>query len=276
MPARGKRRALGQHFLRDQGIALQIAETAVQLASEHGCKALLEIGPGKGAITEPILRLLTDAPVVEDVILAERDDFLSAEWKIRAPEFPHPLRVEAGDFLDLPEGKWLCKTPLAVASNLPYSAGTAIVVRLAKHWKDIPFMVLMFQAEVAQRLRAEPNTKSWGSLSVLIQNNWDVTKLRSVPPGAFSPPPEVDSEVIVLKSRKAPRVQTGQSPQELKRWDSLLRAAFAHRRKMLRSGLSPGVMREALAQSGLDGTLRAEALSWEDWEKLYRALSELQ
>jgi 16S rRNA (adenine1518-N6/adenine1519-N6)-dimethyltransferase len=270
MPAFGKRRALGQHFLRDKSIANLIAETAVQGALERGCRALLEIGPGKGAITDLLLEQLKASMPQIPMLLSERDRELASQWRVRA-HMEKALEVAEGDFLELPESQWLTQTPLAVASNLPYSAGTAIVVRLAAHPDQIPIMVLMFQAEVAQRLRAEPGTKSWGSLSIWIQNQWEVRKLCAVPPGAFAPPPDVDSEVVVLTPRAAPYVKIGENEKERKLWDSLLKSAFAHRRKMLRSSL-PEPYRNALERSGLDGTKRAEALSWDEWNRFYQAL----
>lgn len=276
MPVFGKRRALGQHFLRDTAIIDRIARTAVELAHETGCRALLEIGPGKGAITLPLLDLLEANPgQIERMTVAERDRDLIEEWNDRSiardgafEEAKPPLIVEPGDFNDLDDSRWLSITPLAVASNLPYSAGTAILQKLARHPDKIPFMVLMFQAEVAHRLRAEPDTKAWGSLSIWIQNVWDVRKLVSAPPRAFAPPPDVDSEVVVLTRREEPRVRVRDNDQ----WEALLKACFAHRRKMLRSGLPEGPFRAALARSGIDPTLRAEALSWEQWQAFYEAL----
>jgi 16S rRNA (adenine1518-N6/adenine1519-N6)-dimethyltransferase len=271
-PVFGKRRALGQHFLRDRGVIDKIARTAIDEAHRLGCRALLEIGPGRGAITRPLLERLEDQPgLIERVLLAERDRALAHDWResakdrlVKTPE----LVVEECDFNDLEDEKWLSIRPLAVASNLPYSAGTAILQKLARHTAEIPVMVLMFQAEVAARLRAEPGTKAWGSLSIWTQNAWDVRKLCSVAPGAFAPPPDVDSEVVVLTRREKPYVDVDDPA----KWDALLKACFAHRRKMLRSGLPEGPMLDALARSGIEPTLRAEALSWEQWRSFYKSL----
>lgn len=266
MPAHGKRRAFGQHFLKDKSIAHLIAETACTAAHENHCAAILEIGPGRGAITDPILELRGELPL----ILAERDEKFVENWKANTAS---KLTVVEGDFLDAPTERWLTHTPLAIASNLPYSAGTAILTRLARHKAEIPCMVLMFQAEVARRLRAEPETKSWGSLSVWIQNDWDVKKLVAVPPGAFAPPPDVDSEVVTLHRRATPRIHVEDTARAKTLWESLLRVCFAHRRKMLRSGLPSGSpYRNALDVAGVDGTKRAEALSWDEWNRLYQAL----
>lgn len=270
MPAFGKRRALGQHFLKDRAIATKIAVTAIDGLIENRCAALLEIGPGKGAITDLLLDQLHQKAPQVPAILCERDRALADEWKTKASLHPG-VRVESGDFLELPESAWLSKTPLAVASNLPYSAGTAIVIRLAAFPDRIPIMVLMFQAEVAQRLRAEIGTKAWGSLSIWIQNQWKVEKLCAVPPGAFSPPPDVNSEVVVLTPRSTPYVILGNTEKQKRLWESLLKACFAHRRKMLRSSL-PEPYKNALDRAGLDGTKRAEALDWDEWNRFYRAL----
>jgi 16S rRNA (adenine1518-N6/adenine1519-N6)-dimethyltransferase len=270
----GRRRALGQHFLRDQSIANSIAETALQEATKHSCQVLLEIGPGKGAITQPILDRLKGTPKIEEFLIVERDQKIAEHWKEHAlyNTAPYQLRVEANDFLEVPESFWLQRTPLAVVSNLPYSVGTAIATRLAQHPSKIPVMVLMFQAEVAKRLRAQPSTKERGSLSIWIQNRWDVQKFLSVPPKAFSPPPDVDSEVVILTRRKQPWIDVGTDPQSEALWEKLLKVCFAHRRKMLRSVLP---WQNALELSGVDGTKRAEALDWQEWDRLYQAVRKI-
>jgi 16S rRNA (adenine1518-N6/adenine1519-N6)-dimethyltransferase len=306
MPTLGRRRAYGQHFLRDKSVSGKIAQTAVEAAENLGCATLLEIGPGRGAITDPILELAYPSKILKEVILCEKDRTLAGEWKARADKdstgaHGKVLTVQDADFLELDQSKWLGHAPLVVASNLPYSAGTAIFTRLAAHPDKIRTMVLMFQAEVAQRLRAEVSTKAWGSLSIWTQNRWDVTKLLTVPPGAFQPPPEVMSEVVVLVPREKPRVDIPSSfingtngtngtdptsgpsganakdPKQLAQaealWESLLKSCFAHRRKMLRAGLpKSGPLRNALESSGVDGTKRAEALEWQEWDKLFHGL----
>jgi 16S rRNA (adenine1518-N6/adenine1519-N6)-dimethyltransferase len=283
MSTQGKRRAYGQHFLRDRALCLRIAQQAFQLARESGCKRMLEIGPGRGAITLPILDAWTsESGGMSEFLLVERDLDLARHWqdqaqRIREEALPGsaPLRVECADMVEIPETLWLEPGPLAVVSNLPYSAGTAIVERLARRPETIPFMLLMFQAEVAQRLRAEPSTKSWGSLSVWIQNRWDVEKFATVPPGAFQPPPEVMSEIVILRRRAQPRVRgTTDSPAAAEIWEKLLRTCFAHRRKMLRSGLpKSGPWLSALEASGIDPTRRAETLDWPEWEGVFLKLA---
>ena len=134
-------------------------------------------------------------------------------------------------------------------------------------------MVLMFQAEVAARLRAEAGEKARGSLSLWIQNQWDVKKLLFVPPRAFSPPPEVNSEVVTLTRREVPRIQGSTDSALAPLWQSLLKVAFAHRRQMLRKVLKTSdLWRNALELSEVDGTKRAESLQWEEWDRLFQAV----
>ncbi len=272
-----KRRAFGQHFLKDRTITQQIAETVLTEAKRGDCQALLEIGPGKGAITEPILAMLKSEPAVPKLILCEKDRILAQRWKDEALSSHFKLQIEEADFLELTSQHWLQSTPLAVVSNLPYSAGTRILTTLAKYPHKITVMVLMFQAEVAHRLRATSGTKDWGSLSIWIQNRWDVKKLVSVPPRSFSPPPQVNSEVVILTPRALARIPNTESAENEALFENLVKTCFAHRRKMLRSSLpSSGIWREALAQSGIDGTRRAEMLGWEDWEKFFAAALRLR
>lgn len=278
MATQGRRRALGQHFLKDLKTADLIAETAIEEASKLNCSYLLEVGPGQGAITLPLFLKLaktkTSSSSLKHLTLAERDQSFVENWRSHSSGFS--FSVEEGDFLDLPEDRWLPEArgfsnePLAVVSNLPYSAGTAILTRLAKYHRHIPVMVLMFQQEVAQRLRAEPSTSHRGSLSIWTQNHWDVRKLLTVPPQAFSPPPQVQSEVVVLTARSQPHVRVEGAE---KLWENLLKTCFAHRRKMLRSTLP---WQNALELGGIDGTKRAEALNWDEWDRLFQAVKQVE
>lgn len=267
MSTYGKRRALGQHFLRDTQIAQTIAETAIQEATQHQCKSLLEIGPGQGAITLPLLELLKNQTRIEQFSVVEKDEKFAQNWKNQSAQ---NFKVHAGDFLDFQDETWLSKSPMGVVSNLPYSVGTVILGRLARRTSEIPVMVLMFQAEVAQRVRAEIGTRDVGSLSLWIQNHWDVKKLLAVPPRAFTPPPEVQSEVIVLTRREQPRIEVAPEAQAL--WESFLKSCFAHRRKMLRSSFP---WRNALELSGVDGTKRPEALRWDEWSHLFHSVQKV-
>lgn len=270
-----KRHFLGQHFLRDTRVIDAIVEEGLAQIRAHSAVSVLEIGPGGGALTEVLEKKLPESGNPEWRV-CEADREIIAFWRERAAKGfgkSSKFRVISGDFLQAPETVWLWKSPLVVISNLPYSAGTPITLRLLEKRDRIPGLVLMYQAEVARRFRAEPGSKDWGSLSLWTQNFWDVRKLLAVPPGAFSPPPKVDSEVVVFTPRKSPRI--AMTPEQEPLWEKLLKAAFAHRRKMLRAGLPKnGPWLPALEASGIDPTLRAETLDWAQWESLWKALLE--
>jgi 16S rRNA (adenine1518-N6/adenine1519-N6)-dimethyltransferase len=262
MGAFDKQKAFGQHFLQDQAVIASIRDAALAAVTQHPGHALLEIGPGKGAITRPLLEGL---PIEIPFILAERDRELIAFWEGES----RVSRFLKGDFLDQPDQALLEIGPFVVVSNLPYSAGTAIVVRLAGMSERIPEMVLMFQAEVAKRLYAGASTPDRGSLSLYIQNEWDVERLLRVPPEAFRPPPKVMSEVVRLKRRSTPRIPVSERD-DRNAFNNLLRESFKHRRKMLKGNLSGTPWGAALSKSGVDPTLRAEQLEWADWERLWQ------
>ncbi|MBC7386694.1 MAG: ribosomal RNA small subunit methyltransferase A [Cryobacterium sp.] len=281
MTATRRRRAFGQHFLKDQSVIDAIVRTTFEEVERSAAKALLEVGPGKGAITRALLEQVEKTPSLGRFLIVEKDTRLAEvfdeECKGRAG-----VEVVTADFLDVKAEVYLRDEPLVVVSNLPYSAGTAILQELAVYPGKIPAMILMFQAEVAARLRAKPREKAWGSLSLWIQNRWEVKKLLAVPPRAFIPPPDVNSEVVVLKAREKILVPPpeGASPEEIAHWNTnwekLIRIPFLHRRKMLRSGLPQNsVWKEALEKAGIEGTRRAEELDWQDWTNWMHALHTL-
>jgi 16S rRNA (adenine1518-N6/adenine1519-N6)-dimethyltransferase len=257
-----KRKAFGQHFLTDITVINSIVAESVAATARHDQHALLEIGPGRGAITRPLLAAL---PIEKSFFVAERDRELIQFWK---PESRITKLLE-GDFMDHSDEVLQALGKFVVVSNLPYSAGTAIVVRLCEHRSQIPEMILMFQAEVAKRLYAEPSTPDRGSLSLYIQNEWDVKRFLVVKPDAFNPPPKVMSEVVTMKRRDVPHIAL---PDEAtrKKWNDLLRSAFLHRRKMLRVNFNGTQWKAALEKSGVAPTLRAEALIWDDWKAIWQ------
>jgi 16S rRNA (adenine1518-N6/adenine1519-N6)-dimethyltransferase len=258
-----KRRALGQHFLRDTGIARAI----VELVAPTSADLVVEIGPGEGALTGELVRR------AGRLVALEVDRGLLEALRRRWPAV-EILEADARTWdygaLERPAGG-----RVLVVGNLPYSVGKPIVAALLQARTAIDAMALMLQREVAERLAAPPGGKVYGAMSVLTQAVCDVELALRVPPGAFRPPPKVDSAVVRLTPRWHARV-----PPELEaRFREVVRAAFASRRKTLANaltgalGLSLGVVREAATRSGVDPGRRAETLTIEEFVSLTTRLS---
>jgi 16S rRNA (adenine1518-N6/adenine1519-N6)-dimethyltransferase len=254
----GRRRALGQHFLRDAGIAAAI----VDLLGPTPRDLVVEIGPGEGALTDLLARR------AGHVIALEVDRALLDRLRRRLPAV-EALEADARGWdygaLARPEGG-----RVLVAGNLPYSVGKPIVAALLDARRALDVMVLMLQREVAERLAAPPGGKVYGALSVLTQAVCDVELALRVPPGAFRPPPQVESAVVRITPRAAARVPPALEP----RFREVVRAAFAQRRKTLANALaaglgrSLGVVREAATTCGVDAGRRAETLTIEEFVSL--------
>jgi 16S rRNA (adenine1518-N6/adenine1519-N6)-dimethyltransferase len=250
---------MGQNYLHDP----QVISKIIGLLMKEGEQILnwIEIGPGEGALTLPVCERLKNSQ--HSIQLIERDRELCHLWNSKLPFFPLSGVMEA----DAARVSWaeLLTQPTFVYSNLPYSAGTAILEALSRHPGRISSMVLMFQKEVGDRLCATPGSKAWGSLSLFIQNAWEVLPAFTVSPSAFRPAPKIWSQVLVLRPRQTPLI-TG----DYDRLTQLLKSLFQHRRKMLRASLKghPKIL-EALSHSGISDTLRAEALTFEQWVRLY-------
>jgi 16S rRNA (adenine1518-N6/adenine1519-N6)-dimethyltransferase len=251
---------MGQHFLRDTGVARSIA-AALPDAPDR----VLEIGPGWGALTRFLLARFPFVKAVElDRALADR----LAE-RLGSPSGLEVLRSDAlaVDLDELSGGvAW------SVAANLPYSVGTAIVRRLLWRGDLFPTMVLMLQREVAERMVASPGDRRRGLLSLEVELHSRAEMLFSVPAHAFSPPPRVWSAVIRLD------VFAGPPAPLTARVLQLAGAAFTQRRKKLANALSgvrdPEAVREAMARVGVEEGARAEHLSRDDWERLAGALAQ--
>lgn len=255
---------LGQNFLRDSGAIERIANALGDLGDE----TVFEIGPGQGAITRAL------AARARRVIAIELDRELVA--RLRA-EFP-PERVEVVeadvlhfDFADEAEkaGK-----RLPVAGNLPYYITSPILLKLAENHASLDRAVLMVQRELADRITARPGSRDYGVLSVTVQMYGPAEPLFTLPPGAFSPPPDVHS--TVFRWRFAPRfAELGVEEAGFLRF---VRTAFAQKRKTLANnlraaGISTELIHKALQQSGIAAQARAEALSLGELARLWIELS---
>jgi 16S rRNA (adenine1518-N6/adenine1519-N6)-dimethyltransferase len=239
-------RRLGQNFLADTNLL----EAIVRDAGLGPADVVLEIGGGGGALTEAL------APQVATVHVVELDERMRPELE--------PLAAEAGNIGLVWEDAMrtdlaaLTPAPTKVVSNLPYSIATPVLLRTIAELPSVSEWVVMVQREIADRLRAEPATRAYGSPSVLVQLACDVNLLRTVDPAVFVPRPRVESALLRL-TRRAPAA----SPEVRQ----LVRDAFAHRRKSLVRSLElarPGSLvpaRRALERAGLPADARAEALT---------------
>jgi 16S rRNA (adenine1518-N6/adenine1519-N6)-dimethyltransferase len=243
------RKSLGQHFLLDENLCAKIVRQAGDLAGRH----VIEVGPGPGGLTRALLA--SEAASVTAVEIDPR-----AATAIRALQGDHPSRlhiVEADALAtDLAT---LCPKPRAIVANLPYNAGTAMLVRWLHQAAAWERLTLMFQLEVAQRIVAAPNTASYGRLSVLVHLTCDAQILMRVPPAAFTPPPSVTSAVVGLIPHAAQP-----TPVMLARVERITAAAFGQRRKMLRGSLRALGGVSLLDRAGIDPQRRAETLSGEE------------
>jgi 16S rRNA (adenine1518-N6/adenine1519-N6)-dimethyltransferase len=258
-----RRRALGQHFLRDPAIARAVVAVVAPTADD----LVVEIGPGEGALTVELGRR------AGHVIALEIDRGLAS--RLRA-ELPGVEVVEAdartwdyGRLVRPPGGRVL------VVGNLPYSVSKPIVMSLVEARQAIDEMALMLQLEVAERLAAPPGNKVYGSLSVLTQLHCDVVIALRVAPGAFRPPPKVESAVVHARMRSEPRVPVDDES----RFRAVVKSAFGQRRKTLANaaagglGLPVDVVRRAADEAGIDPRRRAETLTIAEFARLAARLA---
>jgi 16S rRNA (adenine1518-N6/adenine1519-N6)-dimethyltransferase len=257
------KKSLGQNFLLDLNLAARIARSAGPLAGV----TVLEIGSGPGGLTRALLAL--DAA---RVIAVERDARALAALKEIGARFPGRLDIVAADALTFDPRPLLDRRPVCIVANLPYNIATALLVSwlTAEPWPPwYDAAVLMFQREVAERIVAEPGSKSYGRLSVLAQWRCEACILFDVNRSAFVPPPKVTSALVRLLPRPEPLAC------DRALLEAVTRAAFGQRRKMLRQSLrSLGSDTAALlATASLSPTARAEEIPVAGFVALARALA---
>ena len=240
------RKRFGQNFLHDAGIIHRILRAIHARPDQH----LLEIGPGQGAITEGLLG--SDARL--DVI--ELDQDLIPLLKMRFgldPKFTlHQGDALKFDFASLVEGG----EKLRVVGNLPYNISTPLIFHLLDHAAVIEDMHFMLQKEVVERMAAGPGGGDWGRLSIMVQYHCRVEHLFNVGPGAFNPPPKVDSAIV----RLVPHAVLPHPAKDHRLLERVVREAFNQRRKTLRNTLKQLLPAEAIEAAGVDGSLRPEQL----------------
>jgi 16S rRNA (adenine1518-N6/adenine1519-N6)-dimethyltransferase len=268
---------LGQHFLTNDAAALRIVEALGDISHS----TVLEIGPGRGAITEIL------AQRAPRLIAVELDRVLSAQLRLKFSAQPNVEIIE-GDILKieldtvfgpkpgtLRPGLNFSPEPIRVVGNLPYYITSDILLRLLECHRYFSTIVLMVQKEVGDRLAASPGSRDYGLLSATVQLYGGVEKLFTLPPGAFSPPPKVHSTVVRISIR--PRMESLGISDESE-FIGFLKLSFGQKRKTIWNNLrvryEEGLLRTALAKSGVKPAARAEALTLERMAALFRALRE--
>lgn len=254
---RARRRRFGQNFL-DDAMAHAIASDLPILPGE----AILEIGPGHGALTKHLLPRASSVTAVE--IDPECATIVSNLFQGKA------FQVIQSDFMDFDLTAW-CKShgPFWAAGNLPYNVATGILVRLVQHIAHLRGIMAMVQYEVALRLTAQPGTSDYGSLSVLMDTYCERTFLRKIGPEHFTPRPNVDSATVLL----TPRANPMQVPDD---FFDFVQACFTHKRKRLSNSLvgpwpKPQIQ-EAIQALQLSEHARAEELTPSQFLEFYRLL----
>lgn len=248
------KKRFGQHFLHDRNIVDKMLR-AINLQTTD---RVVEIGPGPGALTFPLLEMLPRLDVVE----IDRD--VIAWWQ-QQPQAQGKLHIHAQDALklDIPglrgEGEML-----RIVGNLPYNISTPLIFHFLRHRQHIRDMLFMLQKEVVDRITAEADSSDYGRLSVMVQYFCDTHYLLTVGPGAFSPPPKVDSAVVYLK----PWVTPPHVANDPEHFADLVAQAFSQRRKTLRNTLKGMVEAEQMESLGIDPTRRAETLAVADFVNL--------
>ena len=254
------RKRFGQHFLHDPRVLSRIGDA---ITRGNPCN-VLEIGPGLGALTEVLLSRLPRLVAVEldrDLVSALQKRFSPEQLTVHQMDV---LRCDLGS-LDRP-----CPgQPFRVVGNLPYNISTPLIFHLLDQLPQIESMLFMVQKEVAQRLVAAPGSKAYGRLSLMASLDLEMEVLFDVPPGAFNPPPRVDSSVI----RLAPRASE-ESGLDRTVFSRLVSSAFAQRRKTLKNTLDGLVTAEQFEAADIAPSLRAEALSLQDFTRLARVVSQ--
>lgn len=250
------RKRFGQHFLHDPAVIERIVRAVQPLPGER----LVEIGPGRGALTH---KLVAAAPGSLDVIEIDRD--LAAALQTEFAGTGHFTLHEADaldfDFRALAQARG---GRLRVIGNLPYNISTPLLFHLLESAESIGDIHVMLQREVVARMAAKPGSSDYGRLTVMLAPWVQVERLFDVGPGAFQPPPQVWSSVVRLNVRAQPAFDV--SP----RYANVVAAAFSHRRKTLRNALKGFVTGEQIEACQLDPTVRPEEVSPEEFNTLAR------
>jgi 16S rRNA (adenine1518-N6/adenine1519-N6)-dimethyltransferase len=251
------RKRFGQNFLIDRGIIAAIVAAIAPAASE----TIVEIGPGQGALTGPLLEQIPHLHAIE----LDRD--LCQVLAARFP--PARLTLHQGDalrfdFTSLP-------APLRVVGNLPYNISTPLLFHLAGYAQRCTDMHFMLQDEVVKRMAAEPSTPDYGRLSVMLQYRFHIERVFGVPPESFFPAPKVQSAIVRLRPMTPQAMLQRGVVSDEAALARIVTAAFTQRRKTLRNALASVISAEGLGRLGIDAGLRPENLSVTDYVAIANA-----
>ncbi|MDR3298905.1 MAG: 16S rRNA (adenine(1518)-N(6)/adenine(1519)-N(6))-dimethyltransferase RsmA [Candidatus Accumulibacter sp.] len=250
------RKRFGQHFLIDT----RVIGAIVAAVAPRRDDLVVEIGPGPGALTAPLLQKLDHLHAVE----IDRDIVARLQQRFPADK----LSIHAGDALAFDFGGLAAVgRKLRVLGNLPYNISTPLLFHLAQFADCVHDMHFMLQKEVVERLVAEPDSADYGRLSVMLQYRFVMDWLFDVPPESFKPAPKVDSAVV----RLIPRCPDELTARDETRFAALVAAAFSQRRKMLRNTLKDIVDDTLFTRLGIAPSARAETLSVADYVRLSNA-----
>lgn len=252
------RKRFGQHFLHDRNIIERILSAVDPQPGEN----LLEIGPGQGALTYPLLQRC------EKLVAIELDRDLVAILRERSQNSAQ-LEIINADILKFELASIARGEKFRLVGNLPYNISTPLMFHLLESAALIQDMHFMVQKEVGQRIVASCGDSSYGRLSVMLQLHCRCQYLFDVAPTCFTPPPKVDSAVIRLIPREAPAVDID----DYENFAQIVQSAFNQRRKTISNSLKSILDRETIIACGVDPGLRAERLEIADFAKLSRALS---
>jgi 16S rRNA (adenine1518-N6/adenine1519-N6)-dimethyltransferase len=251
------RKRFGQHFLHDPAVVQRILAGFAPRTED----VVAEIGPGPGVLTREL------AGRVRELHAIEIDRDLAAERIAEFADMPS-VRIHVGDALDF-DFCALAPAPgsLRLIGNLPYNISTPLLFHLLEDAECLRDMVFMLQKEVVDRMVAGPGSRDYGRLSVMVQWRCHVERLFTVGPGAFQPPPRVDSAVVRLQPYKTPPVRVDRPD----RFARIVREAFGHRRKTLRNALQQVVPDDVIAGLGIDTRRRPETLSVSEFAAIANA-----
>jgi len=259
--SRPARKRFGQNFLHDTHVIGRIVAAVAPLSHDH----LVEIGPGQGALTQPLSQLCGKLDVIEiDRDLA--DDLEQQDWANRVTV--HRADALRFNFAGLAEpGKNDdAKPAMRLIGNLPYNISTPLLFHILDHYHLFRDIHVMLQKEVVQRMAAGPGSRTYGRLSVALAARCQVESLFMIKPGSFRPAPKVQSAFARLTPLPAPLVKQAEWPV----FDEILRCAFGQRRKQLGNALRPVMDPGAVAAAGIDPKERAEQLTVHDFVSLMR------